>query len=210
MYRTHAVDRRRDWRPAGAGFFIACLWNYTNLLVTDFITAGFSQLWLMAQTGTVNRPGLLIAVVAPGGHFLLIAACLVGFLRASPARRQWREFVVGGVAAVLYFVAIIVTTGPQYIGLLKRVFCCRSVSPWVAAISTPKGHCCTCVADLPPPAAVLPCQTEGAWKRSRRPLAVHDTPTHGSWLSGTAKRNRRLVPPGEQASRHRRGALEAG
>jgi hypothetical protein len=114
--------RRSSALGFGAGVFIACLWNYTNRFVTTFIAAGISQLWLMLQTGTVKRPDFLIAVVAAGGHFLLIAACLVGFFRASPTRREWGEFVAGGVAAILYFVAIIVTAGPQYIGLLKRMF----------------------------------------------------------------------------------------
>ena len=53
---------------------------------------------------------------------LLLAGCLAGFLRLRPGRRHWAQFVAGGAAAVLYFVAIIVTTGPQYVPLIKRVF----------------------------------------------------------------------------------------
>jgi hypothetical protein len=32
------------------------------------------------------------------------------------------RFIVGGVISVAYLVAIVVATGPQYIGLLKQVF----------------------------------------------------------------------------------------
>jgi len=61
------------------------------------------------------------SMIAAAGHFVLFAACLVGFLRTRPGARRWLEFAAGGIAAIAYFVAIIVTTGPQYIGLLKRV-----------------------------------------------------------------------------------------
>jgi hypothetical protein len=51
-----------------------------------------------------------------------MTACLAGFLRTRPGVRRWSEFIAGGVIAVMYLVAIIITTGPQYINLLKRVF----------------------------------------------------------------------------------------
>lgn len=110
--------RQSDW-GYGAGFFIAALWNYTNLFVNTFFQAGMRQLVILLQTGRLERPDLLISVVAVSGHFLMIIACLAGFLRG---RRNWWQFVGGGITAVIYFVAIIYLTGSQYIGLLKRVF----------------------------------------------------------------------------------------
>jgi hypothetical protein len=106
----------------GAGFFIAVLWNYTNLFVTTFIKAGLEQLSILVRTGQLQRPDLVIAVVAAGGHFLLIIACLAAFLRMRPDARRWGQFLGGGVIAVAYFAAIIITTGPQYIPLLRRIF----------------------------------------------------------------------------------------
>ena len=53
---------------------------------------------------------------------MLIAGCLAGFLRTRPGARRWGQFLAGEVLAIGYFVAIIITTGPQYIGLLKQVF----------------------------------------------------------------------------------------
>jgi hypothetical protein len=64
----------------------------------------------------------MIAVVAAAGHFLLIVACLAGFLRLRPRAVQWGQFLAGGILAVGYFVLIIFTTGPQYIGLIKKIF----------------------------------------------------------------------------------------
>jgi hypothetical protein len=106
----------------GAGCIVAAFWNYISLFVTTFVKAGLQQLWILLRTGELHRPDLLIAVVAGGGHVLLIIAWLAGFIRMRPSARQWVQFVAGGVLAVAYFVVIIVTTGPQYIGLLKRVF----------------------------------------------------------------------------------------
>ena len=117
-----ALTRRDNAFGYGAGAFIATLWNYTNLFVTTFVKAGFNELSILVQTGHLQRPDLIVAVVAAGGHFLMIVACVAGFARAQPRARQWGQFLGGGALAVAYFVTIIVTTGPQYIGLLKRVF----------------------------------------------------------------------------------------
>ncbi len=106
----------------GAGFFIATLWNYTNIFVTTFIEAGLQQLWNLLRTGQLSRPDLLIAVVAAAGHFLLLIACLFGFLRQRPTLLEWEKFIAGGLIALGYFVVIIYTAGPQYIGLIRRVF----------------------------------------------------------------------------------------
>lgn len=106
----------------GAGCMIALFWNYINLFVNTFFKAGLQQLSTLLRTGELQRPDLLIAVIAVAGHCLLIIACLAGFLRTRPGVRAWGRFMAGGVLAIGYLVGIIVTTGPQYIGLLKRVF----------------------------------------------------------------------------------------
>jgi len=75
---------------AGAGFFIFALTS-------------------AASNGSTPQADLLItaiAVITAGGHFLLIVACLAGFLRTRPGA----------------LVVIVITSGPQYIGILKRVF----------------------------------------------------------------------------------------
>ena len=73
----------------GAGCVIALFWNYINLFVTTFFRAGLQQLSILLQTGQLHRPDLLIAVIAVAGHFLLITACLAGFLRTRPGSRAW-------------------------------------------------------------------------------------------------------------------------
>jgi hypothetical protein len=122
LYRCHSAHAENQPVGFGAGCVIALFWNYINLFVTTFFKAGLQQLTILLQTGQLHRPDLLIAVIAVAGHFLLIIACLGGFLRTLPGGRAWGQFMAGGALAIGYFVAIIITTGPQYVGLLKRVF----------------------------------------------------------------------------------------
>ena len=106
----------------GAGFFISGFWNSMNVFVTSFVQEGFEELALLLQTGQLARPDLLVSVVAFTGHCLLFVACFVAYLRAPQPRRGVFKFVGGGLVAIGYFVLIIVTTGPQYIPLLRILF----------------------------------------------------------------------------------------
>lgn len=54
----------------------------------------------------------MIQLLAACGHFLIIAGCLVGFLRLRPTGRQWAEFVGGGVLAIGFLVVMAFTVGP--------------------------------------------------------------------------------------------------
>ncbi len=90
--------------------------------MTTFVKAGWDELNTLIRTSHLSRADLLIAVFAAFGHFLMIAGCLIAFLRTRPKARDWRRFLSGGALAIAYFVAIIYTTGPQYIGLLRQTF----------------------------------------------------------------------------------------
>ena len=116
------LARRNSAWGYGAGVLISGFWNYINLFVTTFIQAGIEQFVGLFQTGRITRPDLALSLIAAAGHFLLIVACLAGFLINRPKTRDWAQFVGGGVLAVAYFIAIIITTGPQYIPLLRKVF----------------------------------------------------------------------------------------
>jgi hypothetical protein len=115
------VARRNSSWGYGAGFAISTFWNYINLFVTTFIRAGVQQLIGFFETGRITRPDLALSLIAAAGHFLLIFACLAGFLRNGPKAREWAQFVGGGVLAIAYFTLIIFAAGPQYIPLLRRV-----------------------------------------------------------------------------------------
>jgi hypothetical protein len=107
----------------GAGCLIAAFWNWINLAHTTFIANGMRELSRLLQTGQVQRPDQLIAVLAATAHFVLIGFCLVGFARIKP-KTGWDflKFLAGGLLAIGYFVGIIIAFGPQYVPLLRRVF----------------------------------------------------------------------------------------
>jgi hypothetical protein len=54
-------------------------------------------------------------MVMVGGvaHFLLIIACMAGFIQLRPGIRQWEQFFAGGLLALAYFALIIVTLAPH-------------------------------------------------------------------------------------------------
>src|SRR5688572_18961303 len=89
------LTRRNSAWGFGAGCIIAMFWNYINLFVNTFFKAGVQQLSTLLRTGQLPRSDLLIAVIAVAGHFLLILACVAGFLRTRPGIRRWGEFAAG-------------------------------------------------------------------------------------------------------------------
>ena len=91
------LTRKNNAWGFGAGCIIAVFWNYINLFVTTFVKAGMRELLSLFRTGDLPRPDLLIAVIAAGGHFMLITACLAGFLRTRPGARRWGQFLAGGL-----------------------------------------------------------------------------------------------------------------
>jgi len=102
------LTRRESAWGFGAGCIIAAFWNYLNLFVTTFISAGLEQVSILLHTGSLPPPDLLIAVFAAAGHFLLIIGCLAGFVRTGLTFGRLGQFVAGGSLAVSYFALIIV------------------------------------------------------------------------------------------------------
>jgi hypothetical protein len=47
------------------------------------------------------------------GHFILIAACIAGFLDQKPRVKNWAQFFAGGFLALAYMALIIATTTPR-------------------------------------------------------------------------------------------------
>jgi hypothetical protein len=93
----------------GAGTGIAAFWNY---------------LWLhqVMRPANWSDPSLFMTLLPAGGHFAIMTGCVAAFLRKGPGVPLWMRFGCGGVIGVAYLVAIVVATGPQYIGLLRQAF----------------------------------------------------------------------------------------
>jgi hypothetical protein len=97
----------------GIGVVIPLLWNSLNLFVTHLFQVGAGQLWSFLRTGRVSRPDTLMVFVGGVAHFLLIVACVAGFLQLRPVKKHWLQFLGGGLLAFAYFAMIIATMAPR-------------------------------------------------------------------------------------------------
>lgn len=114
IYVAVIVLARRDsaW-GFGAGFTIAVAWNSLQLFITHLIQAGAHELWILVTTGQLRRPDTLLVFVGGIGHFVLIVACLVAFRQLHPGKKQWWQFLAGGLLVLAYFGAIVATMLPR-------------------------------------------------------------------------------------------------
>lgn len=107
------LTRRNSAWGFGIGVIIPALWNGLNLFVTHLMQAGAGQLWSLLRTGHVSRPDTMMVPVGGLAHFVLIVACMAGFLRLPPGMKQWGQFFGGGLLALAYFILIIITAMPR-------------------------------------------------------------------------------------------------
>jgi hypothetical protein len=107
------LTRRNSPWGFGVGVIIPTAWNCLNLFVTHLFQAGAGQFWSLVRTGHVSRPETLMVMVGGVAHFLLIIACMAGFILLRPRLKQWGQFFAGGFLALAYFALIIVTTAPH-------------------------------------------------------------------------------------------------
>jgi hypothetical protein len=107
------LTRRNSPWGFGAEVVVPTAWNCLGLFITHLIQAGAEQLWLLLRTGRVSRPDTLAVLLGGVAHFLLIIACIAGFLQLRADKKQWAQFFAGGLVAMAYFALIIVTTAPR-------------------------------------------------------------------------------------------------
>jgi hypothetical protein len=105
--------RRGSAWAFGAAVFIASAWNCLNLFATHLFQAGAGLFWDFVRTGNVSRPETLMVFVGSLGHLLLIIGCMAGFLRQRPGRRQWLQFLGGGLLVIAYMGLIILIAAPR-------------------------------------------------------------------------------------------------
>jgi hypothetical protein len=107
------LTRRNSPWGFGIGVIIPTAWNCLNLFVTHLFQAGARQFWLLLRTGHVSRPDTMMVMVGVVAHFLLIVACIAGFLQLQPRGKQWVQFFAGGFLAMAYFALIIAIARPR-------------------------------------------------------------------------------------------------
>jgi len=106
----------------GIGVVVPTAWNCLNLFVTHLFQKGAlqfwslvrtGQFWFLLRTGHVYRPETMTVMVGGVAHFLIIVACVAGFLHLRPRGKQWGEFFGGGILALAYFALIIAIAAPR-------------------------------------------------------------------------------------------------
>lgn len=104
------------------GISAAGLWNYTNIVATTFFFNGLQQLSQWARTGHLQRPDLLIAVLAWFSNLLVIVGCLWAYSR-FPAKslRDAGRFAVAFALATGFFALDMALFQPRYLGLFPRM-----------------------------------------------------------------------------------------
>ena len=108
-----ALARRNSPWGFGIGVIIPTAWNCLNLFVTHLFQKGAMQFWSLARTGHVSQPVPMLVMVGGVAHFLLIIACMAGFLQMRPRGKQWGKFFAGGFLALGYFALIISIARPR-------------------------------------------------------------------------------------------------
>jgi hypothetical protein len=106
------LARRNSAWGFGAGVFIAAFWNGLMLFRSPIGLQAVAGIGALMHGGPAPRADVMLQAFAACGNFLIIAACLFGFLRARPGARQWGQFVAGGVLAIGYFLVMVFTVGP--------------------------------------------------------------------------------------------------
>ena len=107
------LTRRNSPWGFGIGVIIPTAWNCLNLFVTHLFQKGAVQFWSLVRTGHVSRPETMMVMVGGVAHFLLIVACVAGFLQLRPRGKQCGQFFGGGILASAYFALIIAIAAPR-------------------------------------------------------------------------------------------------
>jgi len=105
------MTRRLSTWGFGAGALLATFWNWLLLFRSPVGTEGIKAIGTVLRGGPPD-PSTLIQLFAACGHFLIIGACVAGFLRLRPTGGQWGEFIGGGVLAIGFLLVMAFTVGP--------------------------------------------------------------------------------------------------
>jgi hypothetical protein len=107
------LTRRNSPWGFGIGVIIPVAWNCLNLFVTHLFQKGAMQLWTIVSTGNVGQSETPLVTIGCMAHFLLILACMAGFIQRRPHMKQWGEFFAGGFLALAYFALMIAIALPR-------------------------------------------------------------------------------------------------
>jgi hypothetical protein len=107
------LARRNSALGFGAGITIAVVWNSLEWLGPHLIQAGAHEFWTFLNTGHTHRPDTLMVFIGGIAHIILIIACVAAFRQKHPGKKEWRQFLTGGLLVLGYFAVIAATMLPR-------------------------------------------------------------------------------------------------
>jgi hypothetical protein len=104
------------------GVSAAGLWDYANLVATNFLASGLAQLAQWIRTGHLARPDLLIAVPAWLSNFLVVAAGLWAYSRLrDKSLGDIARFLATFILTTAFFAADMALFQPRYLAIFPRL-----------------------------------------------------------------------------------------
>jgi hypothetical protein len=97
----------------GAGITVPLFWNCLELFVTHNFQSGARELWILLSSGHTTRPDTLMVFFGWIGSFVLIVASVVAFRELAARKREWVQFIGGGLVHLAYFATIVATLLPR-------------------------------------------------------------------------------------------------
>jgi hypothetical protein len=107
------LARRNSAWGFGAGTTIAVAWNSIEWLGPHLIQAGARELWTFLGSGQIRRLDTLMVFIGATTHIVLIVACVAAFRQLHPGKKEWRQFLAGGVLVLAYFAGIVAIMRPR-------------------------------------------------------------------------------------------------
>ena len=107
------LARRNNAFGFGAGTTIAVAWNSIEWLGPHLIQAGAHELWTFLGTGHIGRLDTLMVFIGAIAHIVLIVACVAVFRQLRPKKKEWLQFLAGGVLVLAYFAVIVAILRPH-------------------------------------------------------------------------------------------------
>jgi hypothetical protein len=103
-------------------FASGAFWIWTAGFLTTFIRNGFERVIMFIETGTVDRPDILLAVPGFISTFGLVVFSLFGYWRL--ADKRWKDLLLLLVIMLLvfvFFILIFAAFAPQYLGMFRWI-----------------------------------------------------------------------------------------
>jgi hypothetical protein len=116
------IFKRNPKVGSALAFASGAFWIWTAGFLTTFVRNGFERVGMLIETGTVDRPDILLAVPAFIGTMSMVIIGLTGYSRVhKKSLSDLRLFPGMFLLIFIYFILIFYAFAPQYLGMFGIV-----------------------------------------------------------------------------------------